>query len=76
MVGNIVQGNRLASAQGRDMGIVDEESDSARKVNLSLFKPFLNCLKSFFFIINSFVSSVEQVMFLLLSSYNMGKSKQ
>lgn len=32
MVGNIVQGNRLASAQGRDMGIVDEESDSARKV--------------------------------------------
>ncbi|XP_049952324.1 disco-interacting protein 2 isoform X2 [Schistocerca serialis cubense] len=31
MVGNIVQGNRLASAQGRDMGIVDEESDSARK---------------------------------------------
>ncbi|CAG2068633.1 unnamed protein product, partial [Timema podura] len=34
MVGNIVQGNRLASAQGRDMGIVDEESDSARKVGL------------------------------------------
>lgn len=34
MVGNIVQGNRLASAQGRDMGIVDEESDSARKVIL------------------------------------------
>ncbi|KAK3918800.1 Disco-interacting protein 2 [Frankliniella fusca] len=31
MVGNIVQGNRLASAQGRDMGIIDEESDSARK---------------------------------------------
>ncbi|XP_054273806.1 disco-interacting protein 2 homolog C-like isoform X2 [Macrosteles quadrilineatus] len=31
MVGNIVQGNRLASAQGRDMGIQDEESDSARK---------------------------------------------
>ncbi|KAF4519578.1 hypothetical protein B566_EDAN004786 [Ephemera danica] len=32
MVGNIVQGNRLASAQGRDMGILDEESDSARKI--------------------------------------------
>ncbi|RZF49299.1 hypothetical protein LSTR_LSTR012669 [Laodelphax striatellus] len=31
MVGNIVQGNRLASAQGRDIGIIDEESDSARK---------------------------------------------
>lgn len=32
MVGNIVQGNRLASAQGRDMGVIDEDSDSARKV--------------------------------------------
>ncbi|XP_059476315.1 disco-interacting protein 2 isoform X3 [Neocloeon triangulifer] len=31
MVGNIVQGNRLASAQGRDMGAMDEESDLARK---------------------------------------------
>ncbi|KAK6626913.1 beta transducin [Polyplax serrata] len=31
IVGNLVQGNRLASAQGRDMGMVDEESDSARK---------------------------------------------
>ncbi|XP_046734597.1 disco-interacting protein 2 homolog C isoform X5 [Diprion similis] len=31
MVGNIVQGNRLASAQGRDMGILDEDSDSAKK---------------------------------------------
>lgn len=38
MVGNIVQGNRLASAQGRDMGIVDEESDSARKVILEFIK--------------------------------------
>jgi RsiW-degrading membrane proteinase PrsW (M82 family) len=34
MVGNIVQGNRLASAQGRDMGAMDEESDLARKVYL------------------------------------------
>ncbi|TGZ51993.1 Uncharacterized protein DBV15_11174 [Temnothorax longispinosus] len=31
MVGNIVQGNRLASAQGRDMGILDEDSDNAKK---------------------------------------------
>ena len=37
MVGNIVQGNRLASAQGRDMGVIDEESDSARKVSDTLF---------------------------------------
>lgn len=36
MVGNIVQGNRLASAQGRDMGVTDEESDSARKVSHEL----------------------------------------
>jgi hypothetical protein len=35
MVGNIVQGNRLASAQGRDMGAMDEESDLARKVFLN-----------------------------------------
>lgn len=33
IVGNLVQGNRLASAQGRDMGLVDEESDSGRKVS-------------------------------------------
>jgi hypothetical protein len=41
MVGNIVQGNRLASAQGRDMGIVDEESDSARKVRQKVKAFFL-----------------------------------
>jgi hypothetical protein len=41
MVGNIVQGNRLASAQGRDMGIVDEESDSARKVRNMVERFFL-----------------------------------
>ena len=34
MVGNIVQGNRLASAQGRDMGILDEDSDNAKKVGI------------------------------------------
>lgn len=32
IVGNLVQGNRLASAQGRDMGMLDEESDSSKKV--------------------------------------------
>nr|XP_018897953.1 PREDICTED: disco-interacting protein 2 isoform X2 [Bemisia tabaci] len=31
MVGNIVQGNRLAAAQGRDMGMSDEDSDASRK---------------------------------------------
>lgn len=45
MVGNIVQGNRLASAQGRDMGVLDEDSDNAKKVRLCqklflLFNPF------------------------------------
>lgn len=34
MVGNIVQGNRLASAQGRDIGVLDEDSDNAKKVSL------------------------------------------
>ena len=31
-VGNIVQGARLAWAQGRDIGMLDEDSDTARKV--------------------------------------------
>lgn len=34
IVGNLVQGNRLASAQGREVGgLLDEESDSSKKVN-------------------------------------------
>lgn len=32
MVGNLVQGNRLASAQGRDMGLAD---DTERKVSVA-----------------------------------------
>lgn len=40
MVGNIVQGNRLASAQGRDIGVLDEDSDNAKKVS-SFLKIFL-----------------------------------
>lgn len=31
MVGNMVQGNRLAIAQGRDIGVIDDDSDAARK---------------------------------------------
>ncbi|CAM1294712.1 DIP2 (predicted) [Pycnogonum litorale] len=31
MVGNIVQGNRLATAQGRDIGLVEDDSDTSRK---------------------------------------------
>lgn len=31
MVGNMVQGVRLASAQGRDIGVIDDDSDTARK---------------------------------------------
>lgn len=42
MVGNIVQGNRLASAQGRDMGVLDEDSDNAKKVS---WYNFDNCLE-------------------------------
>lgn len=44
MVGNIVQGNRLASAQGRDMGVLDEDSDNAKKVCLcnNCTSPHLN----------------------------------
>lgn len=38
IVGNLVQGNRLASAQGRDMGGLDEESDSSKKVPVFHFQ--------------------------------------
>ena len=31
-VGNIVQGVRMAWAQGRDLGAVDDDSDAAKKV--------------------------------------------
>ena len=31
-VGNIVQGARMAQAMGRDIGVIDDESDQARKV--------------------------------------------
>lgn len=31
-VGNIVQGARMAQAQGRELGSSEEESDTARKV--------------------------------------------
>lgn len=32
MVGNLVQGNRLASAQGREMGLMDND-DGMRRVS-------------------------------------------
>jgi len=31
-VGNIIQGMRLASAQGRDIGVLDDDTDAAKKV--------------------------------------------
>ena len=31
-VGNIVQGARMAWAMGRDIGVIDDESDQAKKV--------------------------------------------
>ncbi|XP_075229172.1 disco-interacting protein 2 isoform X3 [Lycorma delicatula] len=57
MVGNIVQGNRLASAQGRDIGIIDEESDSARKYQ------FISEILKW-----RAVSTSEHVIFTLLNS--------
>lgn len=38
MVGNIVQGNRLAAAQGREIRFGDDEANPANKVCLSLFQ--------------------------------------
>lgn len=37
IVGNLVQGNRLASAQGRDMGLLEDDGDSSRKVTAAAF---------------------------------------
>lgn len=31
-----MQGNRLASASGRDLGVVDEDSDTAKKVSINI----------------------------------------
>lgn len=42
MVGNLVQGNRLASAQGRDMGLAD---DTERKVSVEHGGKTIRCLK-------------------------------
>lgn len=46
MVGNLVQGNRLAAAQGRDLGFTDD--NKVRKLNLA----FTVDLKLFAFSIN------------------------
>ena len=35
-VGNIVQGARMAWAMGRDIGVVDDESDQAKKVRIRI----------------------------------------
>lgn len=34
MVGNLVQGNRLASAQGRDIGLADDAERKVKKIEL------------------------------------------
>jgi hypothetical protein len=59
MVGTIVQGNRLATAQGRDIGIIDMESDSNKTVRVNVMsyvnhKYIIN--KSFGFIFFSIFS--------------------
>ena len=46
MVGNLVQGNRLASAQGRDLGLLDEDDISRR---VSYLFPELNDIPFFNF---------------------------
>jgi len=39
-VGNLVQGNRLASAQGREVGgLVEEDNDTNKKVGLDRVFP-------------------------------------
>ena len=58
MVGNLVQGNRLAMAQGRDIGLMDED-DISRRVSPSNY-----------FLINSFtVWSSEKNFNILFKIY-------
>ena len=40
MVGNLVQGNRLAMAQGRDIGLMDDD-DMARRVSKIFLEKYL-----------------------------------
>ena len=43
IVGNLVQGNRLAAAYGRDIGGLEEESETGRRCGLSTFWLFMFC---------------------------------
>ena len=64
-VGNIVQGARLAWAQGRDIGMLDEDSDTARKVrNAFSFKATILELQPCHFIVKN--SSRKSYTFLVL----------
>lgn len=65
MVGNIVQGNRLASAQGRDMGVLDEDSDNAKKVcKFSVLQEIFTQISSIYYNMYNVLSS-----FFLVSIY-------
>ena len=44
MVGNIVQGNRLATACGRDLGPLDEDPDGSKKVGHAVAEFALDCV--------------------------------
>lgn len=71
MVGNIVQGNRLASAQGRDMGVLDEDSDNAKKVCEFEKKLLFKYIIPFFF--NSIVSLCYTFCFALSCSISLSR---
>ena len=65
-VGNIVQGARLAWAQGRDIGMLDEDSDTARKVRnaFSLKATFLDLQACHFIMSDSNKKAIRLLVLL------------
>lgn len=72
MVGNIVQGNRLASAQGRDIGLVDDDSDSSRKYQfiseILKWRSQTTADHVIYTLLNSKVTHSMCILYLILSS--------
>ena len=67
MVGNLVQGNRLAMAQGRDLGLVDDED--MRRVSISdpIFISYTHTSNGF---IEYYIVIISFLCFLIKVSYS------
>lgn len=68
MVGNMVQGVRLASAQGRDMGVVEDDSDTAKKVQIDILRNDDVFLRIYVLLLSIYL--VDFLFFFSVSVYN------